>query len=69
MLSVCACVSDHQKAGNLLKGCTLRGHGVWSVQSLHSAPLQSGSQVSSLFSTLLSTAIINPTEEIWIIQL
>lgn len=69
VVSVCACFSDHQTAGNLLRRCALRGHAVCSPPSLYNAPLHGGSQVSSPLSSPLSTAVKKPTQEMWIIQL
>lgn len=61
--AVCACFSDHQKAGNLLRRCALRGRAVCSPPSIHSAPPDSESQVSSLLSTLLCIALKKHTQE------
>ena len=70
--SVCACCSDHLKAGNLLRHwgdvlpCT---YAVLPPLTAPPPPLPGGSQVSSLLSSLLSAAVKKPTQETWRIQL
>lgn len=62
-VAVCACFSDHQRPGNLLRRCAARSHVACSPPSIHSAPPNSESQVSSPLSTLLSISIKKHTQE------